>query len=383
MTKRYIVVVIILIIVIGLGALLFTRTSFWRNLYNHDEPSNHQTTKPPEKNTIACIDSIPDDVKIGQKIMVAVYSNQLSSETSELASADIGGIIVMDAVTPEQLNDFRTSLPITPIIAVDQEGGTVQRYTAEGRLPGAEDMASNFSTTQAYDKYLADSKYLKEIGITTNFSPVVDVISRSPNPLPGRLYSADSNVVTSYASAAIKAAKDAGITPVIKHFPGLGSASGNTDYGSATTDSLATLESRDLLPYQQLASQHPDVMVANAIVPGLTDGQPAVWSAQAVKLLRDIGYQQAVVYSDSLTAKAVPGTLAEAVVKAWQAGVDVALVVQKPEETPQLSAYLRDIVTNASGALKSGALDSNDFAKSIQRIFDRKGVDACKLSAEL
>lgn len=370
MTKRIAIIIIIILIILGVGLWLLTK---------HNNPSNQQTTKPPQKNTIACINSLLDDVKIGQKIMVAVYSNQLASETPELAKMNVGGVIVMDAISQAQLNDFRTSMPIAPLIAVDQEGGTVQRYTAEGRLPGAEDMANNFSDTQAYQKYLADYKYLKSIGITTNFSPVVDVISRSPNPLPGRLYSADPNIVTAYASAAIKATQDAGINPVIKHFPGLGSADGNTDYGSATTDPLSTLETRDLLPYKQLASQNPDVMVANAIVPDLTGGQPAIWSSQAIKLLRGIGYQHAVVYSDSLTAKAIPGTLAEAVVKAWQAGIDVALIVQKPAETAQIDAYLQDIMTDASQALKSGALNSDDFSASIQRIFDRKGVDACQL----
>lgn len=381
MIKRRAVItasIILTIVVAGLTVLLLVYTQFWPNSYDSN-PSDQPPTTSPEEDMLACIDALPSRIKIGQKIMVAVYSNQLSNEIPVIANASTGGVIVMDMVTASQIDNFRTNMAITPIIAVDQEGGTVQRYTSNGYLPGADEMANNFSADQAYNRYLGDNKYLKSIGITTNFAPVVDVISGSFNPLPGRLYSANPDTVVEYASAAIRAAKDAGITPVIKHFPGLGSATGNTDYVSATTDPISALQTRDLIPYRQLAQQSPDVMIANAIVPGLTAGRPAVWSPEAISLLRDMGYQKAVVYTDSLTAQAVPGTLADAAIKAWQAGVDIALIVQTREQTPQLGSYLEEIIENASKALESGALNQEELSASIARIFDRKGVDACEV----
>ena len=172
----------------------------------------------------------------------------LTDDTPILAQASIGGIIIMNAVPADQITAVRQAMQIAPLIAVDQEGGTVQRYTAEGSLPGAAEMAANGSVDAAYQQYLADNQYLKTIGITTNFAPVVDVISRQPIPLPDRMYSSDPAVVSDYASASSKAARAAGITPVIKHFPGLGSATGNTDFTAATTDPLATLQTRDLIP---------------------------------------------------------------------------------------------------------------------------------------
>jgi beta-N-acetylhexosaminidase len=367
---------VLIILIVLLAAWWIARTFFSVNV--RYEPD--QQTAIPEENTLACIDALPDNVKIAQKIMVAGYNDQLGAEVPVLANAKVGGIIMMTAATGAQVDDLVKAMTIAPLIAVDQEGGTIQRYTAEGRFPGAAEMAQGFSVDEAYDKYLADNKYLKSIGITTNFAPVVDVISAPENPLPGRLYSADANVVTDYASASVRAAQDAGITPVIKHFPGLGSATGNTDYGSATTDPFAILQTRDLLPYKQLAAQHPDVMVSNAIVPDLTGGQPAVWSPEAVKLLRDMGYRQAVIYSDSLTAHAVPGTLENAAIKTWQAGVDMALIVQGHPQTPQLSTYLETIIKNASEALQSGVLDRDDFTASVARILEQKGIDACRLN---
>lgn len=194
------------------------------------------------------------------------------------------------------------------------------------------------------------------------------------------MFSSDPAVVTNYTTQNIKAANVAGVTPVIKHFPGLGSASGNTDFGSATTDPLSVLKTRDLLPYQQLSEYKPDVMISNASIPGLTDGQPAVWSPAALSLLRSYGYQDSVVYSDSLTAQAIPGSLQDATIKAWLAGVDVALIVQSRQQTPGLTGILQDILTRANAALQSGELNRDEFSKSVLRILQRKNIDPCGMS---
>lgn len=309
--------------------------------------------------------------------MFAAYDDQLAVERSVLQAAHIGGIIVMDEIPKTTLDEFKNGFPVLPTIAVDQEGGTVQRYTVEGRLPGAAQMASEYTLDQAYQLYLKDAQYLKSIGITTNFSPVLDVMSRAPSPLPGRMYSSDPQVVKDYALQAVQAAQDAGIQPVIKHFPGLGSATANTDYSAATTDVLAVLTTRDVLPYKELVDTAPDVMVSNAVVPDLTNGQPAIWSPEAVSLLRSYGYADSVVYSDSLTAAAIPGRLDDASVAAWKAGIDVVVIVQAKDETSLLGAYITSITSRIETALTSGEISKHDVAASVLRILDQKGVNPC------
>src|SRR5690606_14022406 len=121
-------------------------------------------------------------------------------------------------------------------------------------------------------------------------------------------------------------------------------------------------------------------MVSNAIVPGLTDGQPAIWSAKAVELLRSYGYQDAVVYTDSLTAQAIPGTYDTAALKAWKAGIDVAMIVQTKTDTAGFLQYLPSIVSAAEQALDAGELNKDELNASIARIFARKGIDACSES---
>lgn len=334
----------------------------------------------PVKTALECVQDLPTNVQLGQKIMAAGYVDQLATSQPAFMQNGIGGVILMNEVPAQVVKDFGVGFTIAPTIAIDQEGGTVQRYTSEGRVPGAAEMASDDTPEQAYGQYLTDAQYLESVGLTTNFAPVIDVISRQSSPLPDRMYSSDPSVVVQYATQMIKASQKAGITPVIKHFPGLGSASGNTDDGSATTDPLSVLETRDLIPYQQLASLKPDAMVSNAIVPGLTDGQPAVWSSAAVALLRGYGYQDSVVYTDSLTAKAVPGTIEDAAVKSWQADVDVALIVQQHQDTATLSTLLQAILARGSAALQSGELDKDKLAQSVVRILQRKSINPCSIA---
>lgn len=374
---RYIAIAAVLLAAAGIGGYKASSTYFAQKQTN-----TASTITPPvpvkKPDPIACIDKLPSEIKFNQKLMIAAYSDQIAQLAPVAARFHIGGIIVMDAVSKEQLADFSKLFIIAPTIAVDQEGGTVQRYKEEGLLTGASDMVTK-TPEAAYDLYSTDSQYLASLGITTNFAPVVDVESRRPSPLPGRMYSSDPAVVATFAGQAIKAMQQAKLQPVIKHFPGMGSASGNTDFRSATTDPLATLKERDFLPYDALSSLRPDVMIGNMIVPDLTKGQPAIWSPEAISLLRDMGYTDSVLYSDSLTAQAVPGTLESASLKTWLAGVDVALIVQTHDQTANLASYITAIDTAANTNFKSGAIDLAALNQSLERILTRKAIDPCTI----
>lgn len=374
--KKLIALLSILFFLIG-GGLGWLFIGPFLNQQTDQSPS--QTPEQPTQNTLACIEALPNTTLITQKLMFATYSEQIADQTKILASTGVGGIIVMDQTDATAIDELTSRFAITPFVAVDQEGGTVQRYKNNGPRPSAASVAANLTPEQAYEAYLQDAKHLRSSGITTNFAPVVDVVSRLPSPLPSRMFSADPETVSVYATQAVVAAQTAGIAPVVKHFPGLGSATGNTDVVTATTDSLATLKTRDLIPYQRLASLKPDVMVSNAIVPDLTNGMPAVWSQAAVTLLRNYGYEDSVVYSDSLTAKAIPGPLDEATIKAWQAGIDVAVIVQDRPVSTQVHTYVDTITTRAITALENDDLNRVELARSVERIFARKHINPCSI----
>ncbi len=379
------------IAILALAVLLLTLSgvgSYFASGYlsqrRHAEIGNESQvaqTKPQEAapDHAACIAALPSDVKFAQKLMLAVYSDQIAAAIPVASELGVGGVIIMDEISAEHIKQLRDSFEIAPFIAVDQEGGTVQRYKSQGILPGADSMP-DIGTDTAYDLYLKDSQFLASIGITTNFAPVVDIRSLVPSPLPGRMYSDSPDTVVRYATQAIKAMKAAHIQPVIKHFPGLGSSSGNTDFVSASTDPFSTIESRDLIPYVELADMQVDVMVGNMVVPGLTNGQPAIWSKEAVALLRQKGYEDAVVYSDSLTAKAVPGTIEDAAIKAWEAGIDVAVIVQERQDLAATTSYVQSIISLGTAQLTSDATKETVLNDSIGRILKRKSIDPCLIS---
>lgn len=378
MIKRLLIVGVVAVGLYSLLAIWYFLEASNKNDLKYNPELSSDTKQSDD--SLVCLARLSQKQLIAQKIMLAGYASHLSKQAQIFADSGLGGVIIMDETPKDSISHLKQTMPIPPIIAVDQEGGTVQRYQTKGRLPGAEEMAKQQTTTQAYQQYLADSQFLNNQGITTNFAPVVDILSHKPNPLPGRMFSDNPKTVSDYAATHIKAAKKAGITPVIKHFPGLGSASGNTDFTATKTDDIGQLRGRDLIPYQELAFHKPDVMVGNMIVPGLTNGQPAIWSRQAIELLRSIGYQHSVVYSDSLTAMAVPGSISDATIKSWQAGIDIVVIVQAEVEPSDLINYIDTIINQSIEAIESGQLDSQELSQSVLRILNHKQVNPCSIS---
>jgi beta-N-acetylhexosaminidase len=147
-------------------------------------------------------------------------------------------------------------------------------------------------------------------------------------------------VVTRYAGAYARGLRDAGVLPVLKHFPGHGHGSGDSHTGGVVTPPLAELQNDDLVPYRTLVSTSPvGVMVGHLQVPGLTGDQPASLSRAAVQLLRTgTGYQAPAfngpVFSDDLSSMAAIKehySVPDAVVRTLQAGTDIALWVTTDE----------------------------------------------------
>lgn len=159
-------------------------------------------------------------------------------------------------------------------------------------------------------------------------------------------------MVTTYAGAYARGLRDAGVLPVLKHFPGYGRAPGDSHAGGVVTPPLADLQSVDLVPYRTLVGQPPvGVMVGHLQVPGLTGTDPASLSPAAYALLRGgTGYDgpsfDGLVFTDDLFfPRAINERygLAEAVLRALQAGADTALSLNT-EQVPAVLDRLESAV---------------------------------------
>jgi beta-N-acetylhexosaminidase len=215
---------------------------------------------------------------------------------------------------------------------------------------------------------------MRNLGVTIDFAPVVDVTEESDDEVIGdRSFGSDPAQVVAFAGAYAQGLRDAGVLPVLKHFPGHGHASGDSHEGGVVTPPLDQLRTSDLIPYQTLTTEAPvAVMVGHMQVPGLTGNVPASLSRAAYGLLRSGGYGGpgfgGLVYSDDLSSMGAINQrygVADAVLKALQAGADVALWVTTDEVPAVLDGLEKAL---AAGELSQGRVD-----EAVLKVAGQKG----------
>ena len=174
-----------------------------------------------------------------------------------------------------------------PLVMVDEEGGRVQRLRQVlGPIPSAADMAATLTTDDVVALAVEHGTAMSELGITVVLAPVVDV---GAGPAIGdRSFSDDPDAVIRFGSALLSGYRSVGLVATAKHFPGHGSASGDTHLVVARTPPLDELVGRDLLPFTALPNaEDVAVMMSHLVVPGLTaEGTPASLDAGAYDYLR-------------------------------------------------------------------------------------------------
>ena len=118
-------------------------------------------------------------------------------------------------------------------VSVDEEGGRVQRLASIiGSQPSPRILAARASPDEVYTIALERGRAMKELGITVDFAPVVDVTDAPDDTVIGdRSFGSDPETVTAYAGAYARGLRDAGLLPVLKHFPGHGHGSGDSHTG--------------------------------------------------------------------------------------------------------------------------------------------------------
>ncbi|QBJ96041.1 glycoside hydrolase family 3 protein [Rhodococcus sp. ABRD24] len=321
--------------------------------------------------------------KLAQLLNVGVTGT--ADALDVVKSEQIGGIFIgswtdESMLANREVGKVAAASPVPLMVTIDEEGGRVSRVDhLFGADPSARETARTMTTDQAYRMALARGGQLKELGITVDFAPDVDVSSQPDDSVIGdRSFSDDPDVVTAYAQAYAQGLRDAGIFPVIKHFPGHGSASGDSHTGAVTTPPLGQLQNSDLVPYRTLVATDVGVMLGHLSVPGLTTpGVPASMSPQAVSLLRDgTGYAAppftGPIFTDDLSGmKAITDKydITQAVEAALTAGVSVALWLTT-DDVPRVLDHLEGAV--AAGRLPAGTVDA-----SVLTVARAKGAVTC------
>ncbi|MCG7596917.1 glycoside hydrolase family 3 N-terminal domain-containing protein [Mycobacterium sp. PSTR-4-N] len=307
--------------------------------------------------------------KLAQLLMVGVTG--AADARAVIDSQHVGGIMIGSWTDLSMLNGPLADIaanagPLPLAVSVDEEGGRVSRLASViGRQPSPRELAATDTPEQVYQIALDRGRKMRGLGFTIDFAPVVDVTDAPDDTVIGdRSFGADPATVTDYAGAYARGLRDAGLLPVLKHFPGHGHGSGDSHAGSVVTPPLADLQTNDLVPYRTLTTQGPvGVMVGHMEVPGLTGSEPASLSPAAYALLRSGDYGGppfgGVVFTDDLSSmKAISDRfgVADAVLRSLQAGADVALWITTTE-VPAVLDRLEKAV--AAGELSSSAVDAS------------------------
>ena len=227
---------------------------------------------------------------------------------------------------------------LPPFIAIDQEGGSIERLTKAvgfAEIPSAANFASNSSVQRAQKIYASMAKGLSLLGINMNFGPVVDLNINKKNPIIakyGRSYGDDPKTVVAYAEAFVSAHRMAGVISTLKHFPGHGSSKGDSHVGFV--DITSTWQAKELEPYRIMVKDNKVdmVMIAHLFHQQFSTEKGVQLPSSLSKnwitgvLRKQLGYN-GVVISDDMEMAAIRNnfSLKETVVRAIDAGTDILL----------------------------------------------------------
>jgi beta-N-acetylhexosaminidase len=338
------------------------------------------TAAPPSP---ACGDvtaQLPPRDKLAQLLMVGVKN--ADDARAVVANYHVGGIFIGSwtdlTIFDGPLADIASKAgPLPLAVSVDEEGGRVSRLKKLiGPAPSARELGQTETVQQVHDLALTRGRAMKKLGITVDFAPVVDVSDAPDDTVIGnRSFSSDPEQVTAYAGAYADGLREAGLLPVLKHFPGHGHGSGDSHKGGVITPPLGELQGNDLVPYRTLTKAKPvAVMVGHLQVPDLTGSDPASLSPAAVQLLRTGTYGadpfDGPIFSDDLSSMAAISDrfgVSEAVLRTLQAGIDIALWVTT-DEVPA-------VLDRLEKALAEGQLKMPDVDVSLVRVAAMKGAN--------
>jgi beta-N-acetylhexosaminidase len=300
---------------------------------------------------------------IGQLAIAGFAGHDIPPEMRSMAREfDLGGIILFarNVDAPDQVAEVsrqaQTLAQELPLwVSVDQEGGRVARLKSPftvwppmqtlGRS-GDEQLATRFARALAAE--------LKAVGISLDYTPVLDVHTNPKNPVIGDRALADrAEDVARLGRAIIVTLQAAGVAACGKHFPGHGDTSTDSHHDLPLIEHPPDrLDAVELVPFRAaIEANVASIMTAHILIPGLDEERPATLSPRIVQQLlkRDLGFT-GLVLSDDLEMRAISARygVPDATVAAIAAGCDAVLLCGATQETQAaaLEAVIRAVETS-------------------------------------
>lgn len=322
------------------------------------------------------LDSMTLEEKVAQMLMVYMPSKNAAAIQKKY---QFGGYLLFAnnfknnsyKKKQSQIKAYQKASEIKMLIAVDEEGGIVNRvslykqyrsspFLSPQRLYSKNGFAAIKKDTRSKAKLLLD------IGINTNLAPVADVAYNRNNYIYSRSFSTNAKSTSKYIKTVVSEMDKKNLVSALKHFPGYGN-NGDT-HSDIIRDkrSLKTFESRDLLPFNAGIKAGSDmIMVSHNIVNCFDKKNPASLSKKVHKYLRNNMGFDGVIISDGLgmagVVDFVGGDDGEVAVRAIIAGNDM---ICANDYKAQHKAVLK--------AVNNGRISQSQIDSSVRRILKLK-----------
>lgn len=309
--------------------------------------------------------------KIGQLFILGFIGDKVTADhpiVQDIEQRNLGGVILFDRflaaagntnniIDAGQLRTLTTSLQqraTSPLlIAVDQEGGRVNRFKKERGFPvtpSAVELGKRSDVQPTITSAGQTARMLVDVGVNLNLAPVVDLNLYPENPIIGRYgrsFSADPAVVAAHAGAWINEHRRQGVLSCLKHFPGHGSS--RTDSHLGFVDVTETWQEIELLPYRHLlqSGQAEAIMLGHLFNTKFDAHFPASLSRATIDfLIRGELHFTGVIVSDDMQMQAITAHygLADACCLALAAGVDLIIIGNNLAYDPLILSTVRDTI---------------------------------------
>jgi len=324
-------------------------------------PTSGSAVDTPAPTATSCreaVAALSPAEQAGQLVMVGHYLDDDPAATGQLvADHHLGAVILMGNTDVGVAGVRRVTDGIRAaagdggdqlLVAVDQEGGQVRRLRGEGfsAMPSAAEQAAAGADALRGDAQTW-GKELAAAGVDVDLAPVADVVpadqeaTNEPIARWGRGFGSDPTAVAADVTAFIGGMRAGGTATAVKHFPGLGRVTGNTDFATGVTDDRTTRKDPLLAPFRAgIAAGTDMVMISSAHYSRIDPDRPAIWSDTIIDgMLRgDLGWTGVVVSDDLGVAAQVRSVEpADRAIRFVQAGGDIAVTVD-----PSLASAMVD-----------------------------------------
>jgi beta-N-acetylhexosaminidase len=328
-------------------------------------PISAITTNAPATASVATVAAPTYAQLIGQKLVVRMDGVTPSADLlGRIRRGEVGGVVLFGAniTTRTALIVLTGQLRAAAaaggqprfLIAVDQEGGQIKRISWAPPTLSPPQMGQIALISVARRQGAATGAALHALGINVDFAPVADVPASTASFMyqQGRTFSFSARRTAALADAFATGLESTGVVPTMKHFPGIGYATRNTDAYVVTIRASRYSLGPGLNPYRTAIAHHiPLIMLSNATYTAYDSFNAAGWSrAVGVTLLRrDLGFT-GVTITDGLDGTARARGLSDRIlaVRAARAGTDMILVTGS--EATSRSVYAR-LLADASAGL--------------------------------